>query len=491
MLNLKQFVPSDFCLECFGCCRFAQNPAIWAPAGCNLVKNNGEYVCENLKEDNRCRIYAQRPLDCRLYPFLLVRRGNSLQLGIHRVCGFIQEKNLSNREIQGYADYLKERLRTDDFFSILENNPQIAADYTEDVETLAELVRRQSRRYQSGLGRSSDPIVAMPTFKIGSWHSDRTQVSVGNVGTHREKKPRDLSTGESSLLPLTPNDKSLIEGFFQRNQSVLSNHHFAGIFIWRDLFDIFWTVIGDALCIFYQDKIGMFMPLPPQGELNEDVVKKCFEIMGFYNQNSAVSRIENVSEGEAMRYVGRGFKLKPKDTEYLCLREKLVNLSGDAFKHKRASYNHFEKNYKAEILEYNVSFYEDCLALYGLWLKMRKDRFPDYLYQQMLEDSFISFKSALKFYKELDLVGYVVKIGKEIKACSLGYGLNKETFCVLFEVCDLSIKGIAQFIFRELCRRLDGYKCINIMGASDLENLKNVKLSYRPFKEVKVYNIYQ
>ena len=133
---------------------------------------------------------------------------------------------------------------------------------------------------------------------------------------------------------------------------------------------------------------------------------------------------------------------------------------------------------------------KDCSELYQLWMSQRKEGNRDAIYRQMLEDSGVSFNTALRYATKISLSGYVVKVKGAIKACSLGYSLNKETFCILFEVCDLGLKGIAQFIFREFCRRLSGYKYINIMGSSDLENLKAVKLSYRPVKEIRVYNIY-
>ena len=30
-MKLKQFIPQEFCLACTVCCRFAENPSIWAP----------------------------------------------------------------------------------------------------------------------------------------------------------------------------------------------------------------------------------------------------------------------------------------------------------------------------------------------------------------------------------------------------------------------------------------------------------------------------
>ena len=227
----------------------------------------------------------------------------------------------------------------------------------------------------------------------------------------------------------------------------------------------------------------MFMPLPPIGGGNDGVIKKRFEIMDFYNPNREVSRIENAPEETAGR-------TKLKDSEYLCLRKALAELKGDAYRHKRASCNYFVRNYAYQVMPYRQSMLKDCSELYQLWMSQRKEGNRDAIYRQMLEDSGVSFNTALRYATKISLSGYVVKVKGAIKACSLGYSLNKETFCILFEVCDLGLKGIAQFIFREFCRRLSGYKYINIMGSSDLENLKAVKLSYRPVKEIRVYNIY-
>lgn len=444
MVRLKQFVPSEYCLKCVGCCRFFENPTMWAPPGCRLVKTNDGYRCEHLKEENnRCVLYSQRPLDCRLYPFLLVKQGSRLQLGLHKSCCFLEEQQPALADIQTYVHYLKQRLATASFIRTIRKNPKIAADYQENVEIIADLKDVFSKAYLPKLNK------------------------------------------------LILQDKPRIEAYLLKSKTSLSARHFVDIFIWKDLFKIFWVIIENELCIFYQDATGMFMMLPPLGKFKPGVIKKCYEIMDAHNQNSAVSRIENVAREDTARYLRLGFSPRLKDTEYLCLKKDLIALAGKGFKSKRASCNYFVNNYPADFLEYKDSFYQDCLKLYQFWSSQRRERHEDGIYQQMLEDSFLSFKTALRYYKKLGLSGYVVKISGKIKACTFGYPLNQETFCVLFEICDLNFKGIAQYIFREFCKKLSGYRYINIMGASDLENLKTVKLSYRPKREIRIYNIYQ
>ena len=451
-MELKQFVHSDYCLKCVGCCSFLENPTIWAPQGFRLVKTNDGYRCEHLKEENNCcAIYSQRPLDCRLYPFLLVRKCGNLHLGLHKSCCFVEEKQPASADIQAYAQYLKNRLNAASLISAIRENPEIAADYQENVELITDLKYIFAKAYLPKLNK------------------------------------------------LTLKDKPLIEGYLLKSKTSLSAYHFADIFIWKDLFQIFWLILEDELCIFYHDKIGMFMMLPPLGKFKPAVVMKCFEIMNAYNSDSPVSRIENAAREDISKYSRLGLSSKLKDGEYLCLRKDLIELAGKGFKSKRSGYNYFVKNHKADFLEYKDSCYLDCLKLYQYWSRQRKEGHGDVIYQQMLEDSFLSFQTALRYYKKLGLRGYVVrlrspqaaKINGKIKACTFGYSLNKETFCVLFEICDFNFKGIAQYVFREFCKKLSGYKYINIMGASDLENLKTVKLSYHPKKEIGVYNIYQ
>lgn len=409
-----------------------------------MVKDNGRYICENLNtENNACGIYEKRPLDCRLYPFLLVKKGNALKLGLHKSCCFIEERQPRTADIQTYAQYLKDRLSAASFISALRENPEISADYQENVEIITDLKDVFAKTYLPKLNK------------------------------------------------LTLKDKPLIERYLNKSKTTISTYHFANIFIWKKLFQIFWTIINENLCIFYQDGIGVFMPLAPLGKSNALTIKKCFEIMNTYNENREISRIENIPEKNLALYTRIGLKPKLKDTEYICARKSLVTLPGDSYKHKRSSYNYFVKNYNAELVEYKNSYCEECLALYRSWSHQRKATCRDSIYQQMLEDGLASFKAALGYYQKLGLSGYVVKVDAEIKGCSLGYPLNQETFCILFEVCDLQLKGIAQFVFREFCKKLHGYTHINMMGESALESLKKVKLSYRPVKEAKVYSAYE
>ncbi len=59
----------------------------------------------------------------------------------------------------------------------------------------------------------------------------------------------------------------------------------------------------------------------------------------------------------------------------------------------------------------------------------------------------------------------------------------------MFEVSDLSVKGAAQYMFRELCREVQPFDRINAGSASDLDNLARVKESYRPSERLNSHTL--
>jgi hypothetical protein len=292
------------------------------------------------------------------------------------------------------------------------------------------------------------------------------------------------------LNRLTLKNKKIFNRFLRLAPHELSTYAFENIYLWRGLFAIYWSIIQGNLCIFFKDKSGWFLYLPPLAkEFKPKAVKEAFHILDRFNRRKEISRIENVEEKDIPLYQDLNYKCIYKSCDYLCNRRDLVELKGNKYKPKRACFNYFMKHYKFRYLPFSLSYRNDCLRLYNLWVNKRRLKSKDRVYQYMLEDSRACLKILLRHHHHLKPVGRVVKINHEIKAFSFGFRLNKDTFCILYEITDLSIKGLAQFIFREFCRELTDYKYINIMDDSGLDNLEKVKLSYRPVKLIPAYLI--
>lgn len=290
------------------------------------------------------------------------------------------------------------------------------------------------------------------------------------------------------LNKLKTSDKQLFDKYLGFAAHELSVYNFANIYIWREFFDIRWSIIDESLCVFFRDKIGSFLYLPPLGKRNNPkIIAAVFNILSRLNKNPGFAHIENIEKKDLDFYQGLGLNCELKSHDYLCIRAELSGLKGNKFKSKRSSYNYFIKHYDFEYKKLALKDRRDCLSLYDLWQSQRQADNPDHVYQGLLSDSRISLKEALDNYSALDFQGGLVRVNKEIKGFTFGFELNPETFCVLYEITDLSIKGLAQFIFRTFTRELKNYKFINVMDDAGLENLKKVKLSYHPIRLIPAY----
>jgi Fe-S-cluster containining protein len=159
---MKQFLPKKTCLQCQGCCRFAEAATVWLPGlldkeikalskahqsivisrGKKLqpipAKNKEIFFCPFLNpQDNKCRIYSSRPFECRLYPFVVNRSSGKVYLGVDANCPFIREK-LEDALFKEHVAYLAGLLNSRPFRSLLKDNPQIIQSYPEAVN-LAEI----------------------------------------------------------------------------------------------------------------------------------------------------------------------------------------------------------------------------------------------------------------------------------------------------------------------------------------------------------------
>jgi hypothetical protein len=290
------------------------------------------------------------------------------------------------------------------------------------------------------------------------------------------------------LRKLTLKDQKLFNTYLNLAPHELAAFSFANIYIWGSLYDIQWSIIENSLCIFFRDKIGCFMYLPPLAvEKQPKVIKESFAAMDKINKNKDISRIENIPEKDLDYYRALGYLCHTKYPDYLCLRNDLASLRGNKFKSQRAAYNYFIKHYDFDSRDFKLTDRAQCWELFNFWVEERKAQSHNDIYCGMLQDSRKVIKEALTNYKQLNLEGMVVRLNKKIKAFSFGYKLNEDTFCIIYEITDLSIRGLAQFIFRKFSQELKGYKYINIMDDSGLENLRKTKLSYKPVRLIPAY----
>lgn len=511
VLPLPQVVPSHECFHCDVCCRFPEADSFLRPyftaeeidravargvapgsfperrgSQVALVPNpQGDgYLCPAFDPaTSHCRIYDARPLDCQIYPLALMwsADGSQVLLGWDSKCPFLRERGgdpVALADLQAYAERIAGLVEGPATLDVLTEHRRLIGRFQDDVVVLRPLLRLTGRLLEARKAESG-------TKTEG--------------GPEPAAAPRpSAAPGPLSLRPLALSDRAAFEAACALCDSPLAHYAFAPHYIWRGLLDYAWAEVSGHLCLFAASPDGLFMPLPPlpqvrssggwRAELGE-AVQQAFARMRKANGESPVSRIENIPETVACMLADQGYVVTFKGSDYLYQTSDLVRLAGDRYKSPRAACNRFVREHRAQYEPYRDEDREACLALYRVWMAQQEARPLDDLARHMLRDSASAHREVLTEHAALGLVGRVVRVGGAVCAYTFGYGRSGAVFCVLLEVADRTMPGLAAFLFREFCREAEtrGYACINSMDDAGLSALAGAKLTYRPVRLIPSY----
>ena len=307
--------------------------------------------------------------------------------------------------------------------------------------------------------------------------------------------------------------KSTMDEYLKLINVDVSDYTFAGNYIWLSTATGFYTIVNETFCLFILNSGELSMLLPPIGkkENTYDAMLQCFDIMNAHNSNRNYSKIEYVheellegfvdylEEGTLVYEMLKDFIIEKKLVDYIYKVEDLIDLKGDSYKSKRNEINRFRKvypNYRLEILD-KEKHSKEVLALFNKWVKDRTTYMPKEEVEIFLDGIYFerfAIKRLINDYNNLEIIGLVIYIDDEIKGFTVGERINENTASVIIEKTDFEILGCAQFIFREFTKILKekyNSEYINVGDDMGFENLKKVKMSYRPKKLVPKYTIYQ
>jgi len=476
-------------LQCDVCCRFPEaesflrpyftaaeirravargiNPAHFPdPNGSqvSVVPNpSGEgYLCPAFDPaTSHCRIYEDRPLDCQIYPLAIMWTADrsAVVLGWDTKCPFMPDAVPS--EILAHARAITVMIEQENMLATVMANPRLIGRFQDDVVVLNPLPKLSAR-----------------------------------VTRHPSSVTR----------PLTPADHDRFRQALTHVETPLAHFALAPHLIWMNLFRYSWAEIEGYFCLFAEYADGMYMPLPPLPFRTEDLglraemaqssvlstqslakaLAECFAMMRAKNNGSAVSRVENAPEEWVPELQALGYRLKPKDPDYLYRTADLAALAGDRYKSQRATCNRFEREHRHSFEPYRDPDRDACLTLFRVWAAQKQAAGLEEAGRHMLADSESAHREALMHHRELGLIGYVVRVEGTVRAYTFGYERSLSVLCVLLEVADRTVHGLASFIFRECCRTAAERGCefINTMDDSGLPSLARSKRAYHPIRLV-------
>ena len=111
----------------------------------------------------------------------------------------------------------------------------------------------------------------------------------------------------------------------------------------------------------------------------------------------------------------------------------------------------------------------------------------DTVARYLLQDAESAHRVILHASEKLGLIGRVVWVDGTIRGYTFGFERSANVFCVLVEVTDRTLYGVAQFLFREFCREMEQYTYINTMDDSGLPSLARSKRAYHPVQLIANY----
>ena len=468
---LPQLVPEAACVRCDVCCRFPEADSFLRPyftgpeisdavahgvtesffpdkAGSQveLVKNSvGEgYLCPAFdSKSGRCGIYDVRPLDCRLYPLALMwdASGREVLLGWDSKCPFMCDAPSS--AIHEYGERVAASLADEAILEAIAAHPRLIGRFQEDVVVLRTLPHLTGRLA--------------------------------------------LERVDRRLRPLTLSDAPDLAKAIERAQVIRHDSPAAFAFpyhyMWTALLPYRWMESDHTLFLFAESQDGWFMPLPPLGTGPLDqAVEQAFALMRAWNGPSPVSRIENVMESQRQRLECDEILFHPKEGDYLYSVEALAALAGDRYKSQRALCNRAAREQAITIEPYRADDRADCALLYRRWAEQKRNGRLDQMGKLLLEDAEPAHALVFREYGRIGLSGTVVRVNDDIVAYTFGYWLTPQTWCILLEVANRSIPGLAQWVFRETCRTAmaQGAVYVNAMDDAGLPGLRAAKSAYRP-----------
>lgn len=167
-MELKQFIPQEDCLRCEVCCRFGEQHTVWAPkftqdevataveinkippllfsqptdtrtehhpAQCiNLLPCGHGFRCSCFTpHKNKCLIYAQRPFECQLYPFLLFEKDGQFFLAQDMKCPSMTSSDAN--ALRAYKQYLQAAFKKQEYVFFLSQHRDLFSKYdSHDLE---------------------------------------------------------------------------------------------------------------------------------------------------------------------------------------------------------------------------------------------------------------------------------------------------------------------------------------------------------------------
>ena len=298
---------------------------------------------------------------------------------------------------------------------------------------------------------------------------------------------------------ITIEDRPLLEEYLNGFEYKTSGLSFSAQYMWRDINQFSWDIIGDYMCISGISHLELeegielpflFPPLTKTGEYDRESLRETiFRAKELFDKDGHPFSLRLVPF-HLMEIIREAVpELKWVDDrpnyDYIYLTQDLIDLKGRDFHSKKNHLNYFKKTFEYEYVEMTSAMADDAMKFISEF-NARKE-VPAHemellkMEEQAMEDVF----------RNIEAVGYsagAILIDNKIEAIAIGGKLGGKMVTEHVEKANTNFRGLYQAINNEFCRNVASWaKYINREEDMGIPNLRKAKLSYRPVKLLEKY----
>ena len=289
-----------------------------------------------------------------------------------------------------------------------------------------------------------------------------------------------------NFRPICIKDKPLFDQYFQQRRYDNSHANFTTKFIWRDVYELRWTLLDGCLC-FIGNWHGEHFILLPMGR-DEDVGSALNKMHVFFQENSWPFIIRDIESSlvDLVRNIRPGRFKFIKDRanfDYVYSSQDLIELKGRRYSRKKNHVNAFRRLYgDYTYLPIDGDLINACINYEIAWCENRGVADGSL----MLEKQAVI--EALQNFIALKLVGAVIFVEGKVAAFTFGERLNEDTAVIHVEKAKAAYRGLYAVINQEFCaNQWRNMKYINRQEDLGIPGLIQAKKSYFPVKMIEKY----
>lgn len=291
-----------------------------------------------------------------------------------------------------------------------------------------------------------------------------------------------MSFRSNDFKRITLEDAATLAKKISRSNADSCEFAFGNLYIWGFPYNTEQQIWNHHIYLHFPE-YALFFPEMPDDRENPSA-RELAEVVSAMKEADGTDNVFQVRRSylDAHPDVTDYFDISPisrPEAEYIYSVQALVELRGEKLGKKKNLIKQFLQLYpQVEVRQITPDVLMDCLTFSEEWRLAQPD--PD---SETLRHEAEALAHLAEGYSICGFDGVAAYVDGILVAYAIGCPVNQEMFTESFEKARSAYKGAAQFINRELAKKLAGkYLFLNREQDLDDEGLRHAKLSYAPLK---------